>query len=395
MQAGADAEFHFLDFMSWGPLQLYDGAMAGNLLIAPSLFRAGDRVCVAISGGADSTALLLALKEANAAKESLGVVVSAAHVHHGLRGGEADDDEVFVRELCERLAVPLTVFHVDTAARQAAEREGVEEAARELRYEALRGLLPEGRVDAIATAHTLDDQAETVMMKLLRGAWTEGLGGISPVVQGLGIREQGLGLGVEGSGPRVQGSVGGRVVRPLLGVRRAEVEAFLQARGQVWRTDSSNRDLELTRNRVRHELMPVLRSFNPCVDELLANMAAIARDEEAHWETELRRLLPQVLLPGKPVRGGGRAVSTAIGEAACSLEIERLKAMDAGLRRRVVRAAARSMGFRLNFEETAKLLALAGFGGYIGIQGKIGSRLELRAGLRGERSARELRLWRQ
>ncbi|WP_044179160.1 tRNA lysidine(34) synthetase TilS [Granulicella mallensis] len=369
--------------------------MAGNLLIAPSLFRAGDRVCVAISGGADSTALLLALKEANAAKESLGVVVSAAHVHHGLRGGEADDDEVFVRELCERLAVPLTVFHVDTAARQAAEREGVEEAARELRYEALRGLLPEGRVDAIATAHTLDDQAETVMMKLLRGAWTEGLGGISPVVQGLGIREQGLGLGVEGSGPRVQGSVGGRVVRPLLGVRRAEVEAFLQARGQVWRTDSSNRDLELTRNRVRHELMPVLRSFNPCVDELLANMAAIARDEEAHWETELRRLLPQVLLPGKPVRGGGRAVSTAIGEAACSLEIERLKAMDAGLRRRVVRAAARSMGFRLNFEETAKLLALAGFGGYIGIQGKIGSRLELRAGLRGERSARELRLWRQ
>ncbi|MBB5062726.1 tRNA lysidine(34) synthetase TilS [Granulicella mallensis] len=377
--------------------------MAGNLLIARSLFRAGDRVCVAISGGADSTALLLALKEANAAKESLGVVVSAAHVHHGLRGAEADADEAFVRELCERLAVPLTVFHVDTAARQAAEREGVEEAARELRYEALRGLLAEGQVDAIATAHTLDDQAETVMMKLLRGAWTEGLGGISPelAVDLQGERRTNSRNGgispelAEGSGSRAQGSGGGRVVRPLLGVRRAEVEAFLQARGQVWRTDSSNRDLELTRNRVRHELMPVLRSFNPCVDELLANMAGIARDEEAHWETELRRLLPQVLLPGKPVRGGGRAVSTAIGEAACSLEIERLKAMGAGLRRRVVRAAARSMGFRLNFEETAKLLALAGFGGYIGIQGKIGSRLELRAGLRGERSARELRLWRQ
>ena len=348
------------------------------------LFRAGDRVCVAISGGADSTALLLALAEANAAKEPLGVVLSAAHVHHGLRGAEADADEAFVRELCGRLAIPLTVFHVDTAARQAAEREGLEEAARELRYEALRGLLAEGRVDAIATAHTLDDQAETVMMKLLRGAWTEGLGGISPELQekqGLGIREQGLG--------------NGRVVRPLLGVRRAEVEAFLQARGQGWRTDSSNRDLDLTRNRVRHELMPVLRSFNPCVDELLANMAAIARDEEAHWETELRRLLPQVVLPGKPVRGGGRAVSTAVGEAACALEIERLKTMDAGLRRRVVRAAARSLGSRLSFEETAKLLALAGFGGYAGILGKIGSRLELRAGLRAERSARELRLWRQ
>ena len=355
--------------------------MAGSLLIDRPLFRAGDRVCVAISGGADSTALLLALTEANAAKEPLGVVLSAAHVHHGLRGAEADADEAFVRELCNRLVVPLTVFHVDTASRQAAEREGVEEAARELRYEALRGLLAGEQVDAIATAHTLDDQAETVMMKLLRGAWTEGLGGISPVVQETGNRKQETGAG--------------RVVRPLLGVRRSEIEAFLQARGQGWRTDSSNRDLELTRNRVRHELMPALRSFNPCIDELLANMAAIARDEESHWETELRRLLPQVVLPGKPVRGGGRAVSTAVGEAACALEIERLKTMDAGLRRRVVRAAARSLGSRLSFDETAKLLALAGFGGYPGILGKIGSRLELRAGLRAERSARELRLWRQ
>jgi len=369
------------------------------------LFRAGDRVCVAISGGADSTALLLAVSEANVAREPLGVVLSAAHVHHGLRGEEADADEAFVRELCERLAVPLTVFHVDTAARQAAEREGLEEAARELRYEALRGLLAEGRVDAIATAHTLDDQAETVMMKLLRGAWTEGLGGIAPELAGnltgkLSVNSRNGGISPElaekqGLGIREQGLGSGRVVRPLLGVRRSEVEAFLQARGQGWRTDSSNRDLDLTRNRVRHELMPVLRGFNPCIDELLANMAAIARDEEAHWETELRRLLPQVVLPGKPVRGGGRAVSTAIGEAACALEIERLKTMDAGLRRRVVRAAARSLGSRLSFEETAKLLALAGFGGYAGIFGKIGSRLELRAGLRAERSARELRLWRQ
>ena len=88
-------------------------------------------------------------------------------------------------------------------------------------------------------------------------------------------------------------------------------------------------------------------------------------------------------------------MSTAVGEAACALEIERLKTMDLGLRRRVVRAAARSLGSRLSFEETAKLLALAGFGGYAGILGKIGSRLELRGGLRAERSARELRLWKQ
>jgi tRNA(Ile)-lysidine synthase len=177
-----------------------------------SLVRAGERVCVAVSGGADSVALLLAMVEANTAspknKEPLGVVLRAAHVHHGLRGEEADGDEGFVRELCERVGVPLTVFRVDTAARQAEEGEGLEEAARELRYAALRGM----DVDAIATAHTLDDQAETVVMKLLRGAWTEGLAGVSAVV----------GQGV--------GKV--RVVRPLLGVRRVEVESFFGGRGR-------------------------------------------------------------------------------------------------------------------------------------------------------------------
>jgi tRNA(Ile)-lysidine synthase len=341
-----------------------------KLGIDSSLVRAGERVCVAVSGGADSVALLLGLVEANAGREALGVVLSAAHVHHGLRGAEADEDEAFVRALCDALKMPLTVFQVDTAARQIAEGEGLEEAARELRYKALRGL----DVDVIATAHTLDDQAETVVMKLLRGAWTEGLGGISAVVE---------------KGPGV------RVVRPLLGVRRAEVEGFLKTREQGWREDSSNRDIVLTRNRVRHELMPVLRGFNPGLDELLANVAVIARDEEAHWEAEVARILPQVMLPGKPVRGGGRAVSTGVGEAGCGVEIERLKAMDAATRRRVVRGMARAIGSRLSFEETAKLLALAGFGGYEGVTGRIGSRLELRAGLRAERSARELRLWLQ
>jgi len=159
-----------------------------NLAMDRTLVRAGERVCVAVSGGADSTALLLGLLEANTAsaqnKAPLGIVLSAAHVHHGLRGAEADGDEAFVRELCERLGVELRVFRVDTAARQTAEREGLEEAARELRYEALRGLMSSGAVDVVATAHTLDDQAETVVMKMLRGAWTEGLGGISPVLEG-------------------------------------------------------------------------------------------------------------------------------------------------------------------------------------------------------------------
>jgi tRNA(Ile)-lysidine synthase len=349
-----------------------------TLGIDRGLLAAGDRLCVAISGGADSTALLLALSEANSGKDPLGIVLTAAHVHHGLRGLEADADEQFVRDLCTRLALPLTVFRVDTATRQAAEGEGLEEAARELRYDALESLMRSGAADAVATAHTLDDQAETVIMKLLRGAWTEGLGGISPEVQTV---------------------TPGRIIRPLLNVRRAEVEAFLRARDQTWRDDASNLDLSLTRNRVRHQLMPLLREFNPAIDALLSRSAEIARDEEAFWRAEIDRVLPPLLLPGKPVRGGGRSVSTAVGEASCALEIIRLSAMPAASRRRLLRAAARSLYPNdvkvagLSSQETAKVLALAGFPGHANVSGKIGSRLELRGGLRVERSARELRFW--
>ena len=359
------------------------------LAIDRGLVRAGERVCVAVSGGADSVALLLGLADANTAsaqnKLPLGVVLSAAHVHHGLRGADADGDEAFVREVCERLGVPLTVFHVDTAARQAAQGEGLEEAARELRYEALRGLMAGGAVDVVATAHTLDDQAETVVMKMLRGAWTEGLGGISPELNAPGA---------------------GRVVRPLLAERRANIEAFLRERGQKWREDASNADVSFTRNKVRHVLMPLLREFNPGVDSLLARTAEVAREEETYWQAEVAKVLPPILLPGKPVRGGGRAVSTAVGEVGYAMEIERLKALPAALRRRTVRAAARKVfadadgmaagSYVLSGEETAKVLALAGFGGMgTSVTGKIGSRLELHGGLRAERSAREIRLWRQ
>ena len=141
--------------------------------------------------------------------------------------------------------------------------------------------------------------------------------------------------------------------------------------------------------------MPLLRQFNPAVDELLARTAGIARDEEAFWQGEVSRILPLVLLPGKPVRGGGRAVSTVVGEAGCALEIERLTGMAPALRRRVIRAAARSLDCRLSAEETAKVLALAGFGGVAGILGRIGSKLELSKALQVERSAREIRFWRE
>ncbi|WP_235011671.1 tRNA lysidine(34) synthetase TilS [Bryocella elongata] len=362
--------------------------MAGlpELALNRALFSAGDRVCVAVSGGADSVALLLALIEANREsrlnKTPLGVVLSAVHVNHGLRGAESEADAAFVAELCERLSVPLTVERVDTAGRQAVEREGVEEAARELRYGAFARLMESGAASVVATAHTLDDQAETVMMKLLRGAWTEGLGGIAPLV----AAEQ------QNSRTAEQQNREGRrrIVRPLLGVRRVEIEAYLLARGQAWRTDSSNADVTLTRNRVRHELMPLLRSFNPAVDVQLARVAEIARDEEAYWQGEVARLLPQLLLPGRPVRGGGRAVSTGVGEAGCAMEIERLRPLAPAMRRRLVRAAARTLGARMSAVETAKVLALAGMGQPGEPAGKPGARLELANGLRVERTVREL-----
>jgi tRNA(Ile)-lysidine synthase len=358
---------------------------------APTLnrehIRPGDRVCAAVSGGADSVALLLLLHAANALpRNALGVGLSALHVHHGLRGDEADADLEFVQALCLRLEVPLHVHHASVPervarGREAGEPETIEEAARELRYECFAKLIAEGHADSVLTAHTLDDQAETVLMKLLRGAWTEGLSGIHPVVW------------LEGTGGREQGIGGGRIVRPLLGVRRAELEGYLRGQAQVWRTDSSNADEAFTRNRVRHRLLPILREYNPAIDQALANLAELAREDQARWQAEVGRILPQILLPGKPVRGGGRAVSTAAGETgSVALEIERLRGFDPALRRRVVRAAARTLGARLSFDETTRLLALAGFGADPTAAARNGASLHLGGGLRAERSVRELRL---
>ena len=345
--------------------------------------RPGDRTCAAVSGGADSVAMLLMLHAANALpRNALGVGLSAVHVHHGLRDEEADADLAFVKALCLRLEVPLHIHHASVPerivrAREAGKPETIEEAARNLRYDFFSSLIAQGHADSILTAHTLDDQAETVLMKLLRGAWTEGLSGIHPVV-------------VVPSGPRP-----GKILRPLLSVRRAELVDFLRSHDQPWRTDSSNADEAFTRNRIRHHLLPILREYNPSLDQALANLAELARDDEARWQVELSRILPQILLPGKPVRGGGRAVSTAPGDSgSVAIEIERLRGFDLALRRRVVRGAARSLGARLSFDDTNRLLALAGLASAPTVSARPGAILHLSGGLRVERSARELRLHR-
>jgi tRNA(Ile)-lysidine synthase len=323
----------------------------------------GLRLAVAVSAGADSVALLRALAGQNTKKgRELGLVLHVAHLHHGLRGDEADADLAFVRDLAAGLGLPFHHARVDTEAEARANpqtgkpAESIEEAARRLRYSWFRSLLAEVPLDAVATAHTLDDQAETVLAKFLRGAWTEGLSGIHP-------------------------SLDGKILRPFLSTTRAEVEAYLHAIDQPWREDSTNRHLSFTRNRIRHELLPLLEGWNPQLRAHLSQMAALARDEEAWWQSELTRLAPQLLLTGKPVRGGGRASA----EQGIAIDCARFAALAPALQRRLLRHAAAQLAAAPDFEATEALRSLA-------LQGRAGQKLELAHGLRAERTPRELRL---
>jgi len=324
-----------------------------------ALFKPGLRLAVGVSGGADSVALLRAL---HAQSTALGLVLHAAHLHHGLRGPEADADQAFVRALAAELNLPFHVSQVNTRAEAERAGESIEEAARRLRYGWFRQLMAAGEADAVATAHTRDDQAETVCAKFLRGAWTEGLGGIHPVVE---FPE-------------------GRILRPYLAATRAEVESYLTALGQPWREDSSNRHLTFTRNRIRHELLPQLETWNPRVRDHLVQMAVLARDEEAWWQAELARLTPQILLAGKPVRGGGRAFGPS-PDSALAVDVTRLAALHPALQRRLLRHAAQQLGAKLDFPATEAIRSLA-------LEGRAGQRRELSLGLRAERTSRELRL---
>ena len=356
---------------------IYDKQVPPKAITLPlnrSLLRMGQRVAVAVSAGADSTALLLALHEEAAA---LGIGLSAAHLHHGIRGAEADDDLAFLRDLCERRGIPLHTQGSNVPELAAANSETLEEAARNARLAFFDRLLEGGTVHAVATAHTEDDQAETVLMKLIRGAWTEGLGGISPVVE----------------------RAAGQLIRPLLPASRSDVLAFLKSRNQPWREDSSNSSAAHTRNRVRATLMPLLRDFNPSIAATLATTAQLAREEQARWQRDIPRLLQQLALPGKPVRGGGRAVGTSLEEQSIAFELERLRAQDMPTRRRILRAAAESLGVRLSAAETLRILQMAGLAPADTppdptVPVRPNSRLQLGNNLRAERSVRELRLLR-
>src|SRR5436309_6627467 len=274
-------------------------------------------------------------------RTELGVVLSVVHFNHKLRGLEADADEQFVAELASQNKLEFHRESGDVTAYSAAKHLSLETAAREMRYGFFNQLLAEGRGNRVATAHTLDDQAETVLLRVVRGAGTRGIAGIYPQ---LSVSSSQFSVGG-------QASVAGRqqvcssIVRPLLGVRRKELEAYLIAEGQKWREDSSNRDLQHARNRVRHGILPRLeRNLNPAVREILAETAEIARAEEEYWTAEVGRIQEAA---GRRLRDTGATVG-----------LRSFAGLPLALQRRLARAAAENFGLRLEFRHVEEILDL-------------------------------------
>jgi len=238
-----------------------------------NLFHSGDSVLVGVSGGVDSVSLLESLLQL---KDELSITVAAAHLHHGLRGKEADEDEIFVQELCKKKGVLLFCTHINI--REMAEREKMtlEEAGRRARYAFFRDLAKEKGFTKIATAHNANDNAETIVMHFLRGASVGGLAGI----------------------PYRNGSV----IRPLLDVTRRDIEAYAKEQGLAYRTDSTNQNLHFTRNRIRHVLLPLLeRDFNPGLLRTLLTNAGIFSSCQDFIEKETEMRFARL---ARPVSGG-------------------------------------------------------------------------------------------
>ncbi len=290
-------------------------AIERDALIPP-----GARVLAAVSGGSDSVALLLLLLDV--AGDGGFAVAGVAHVNHGLRGAQSARDEAFCRSLAARLGLAFEVRRRDVAQLARDGRVSVEVAARHARYECLAEMAAVLKADTIATGHTRDDQAETFLLRLLRGAGASGLSGVRP-------RR-------------------GDIVRPLLDIRRDELQAYLAGRRQAFRSDATNRDVGVPRNWIRHRLLPLLaRQLNADVVEVLARDAAVLRDEAA-------------LLDRLAEETAGRLVQTD-RHGGVRLDAPGLGTLPPALARRVVRLAIdrlESAQFR-GFDHVEQVLAVA------------------------------------
>lgn len=282
-------------------------------------------VLVAISGGADSVALLHALI-------GVGQRVAAAHVHHGLRGREADADLSFVADLSRSLGVPFAFAKVDAAARDGRSPEA---RARSLRYEALERMRAAGNHPHLATAHHLDDQAETVLLRAVRGTGIGGLAAIRPSLDG------------------------GRVLRPLLGTRRADLRRYLADRGLSFREDATNADPATPRNRLRLEILPALESMHPGASERLASLAALAAEQDAALIGALDGRLEQL---------------SERGDGGLWLDAAKLAELEIGQRRRALLALAAREGLdaalsRAHVERIDAFVARAATGRQLSLPG--------------------------
>ena len=282
-------------------------ALASRVLAAirrNGLIGAGHRVVAAVSGGADSVALAYLLAEL--ARAGALEFVGIAHLNHLLRGEASDRDEAFCRQVAHDCATSFDVERCDVAAAAALPGRSLEEAARECRYAYLERARQRLGADVVAVGHSLDDQAETVLMRLLGGAGTRGLGAIRP-------RR-------------------GRIVRPLLDVRRRELRAYLEAHGVAFVEDESNRDRSRRRNRLRHEILPrIVEVEGEAAVEAIARTARIAQADEA-------------VLDALTLEAAGRVT---ISESPLRLDARRLAGEPLALRRRIVRRAIGQVAGRL------------------------------------------------
>jgi tRNA(Ile)-lysidine synthase len=312
------------------------------------LLRPGDRVGIAVSGGADSVALLRLMLELG---DELGIVLSVLHLNHKLRGADSDGDEQFVRGVASTYGIEVIAESRDVKALSAEKKMSLEAAAREARYEFFRSLLL-SKLSRVATAHTLDDQAETVLLKMMRGAGTRGLAGIYPKKA---VSHQPSAISKHDCDRPTSDSSDPTIIRPLLGTRRSQVREYMDQIQQTWREDASNQDLRHTRNRIRQEVLPLLeRQVNPAVCETLAVSAEVARAEEDYWHKEVDRVLPGIW--SRDESGGTLRISSP--------------SLPLALRRRLLRAAAESLAIALEFRSVEEILGDASDDGSAVLPGK-------------------------
>ncbi|MGH9470816.1 MAG: tRNA lysidine(34) synthetase TilS [Terriglobia bacterium] len=222
-------------------------------------FRPGDRIGIGVSGGPDSMLLLSFMRQLGV---ETGFLPSVVHFNHHLRGEAAGEDEEFVAAQAGNAGLEFIRGEAPVARIARERRRNLEATARELRYGFFFGLVRQGKVDKLATAHTANDQAETVLLRLFRGAGARGLGGIHPVL-------------------------GATVFRPFLGITRVEIEEEIARRGVPFRVDLTNQNLRFTRNRIRHEILPLLqRQFNPAIVPALKRFADRSREDEEYIDAQ-------------------------------------------------------------------------------------------------------------